>query len=732
MGHKHPIYDTDIHFTIDTATREINCANKSDLILIQGDHNSQRISIDVPRYIDGHDTSLCNRVRLHYLNIDQMTKEQSADIAQLDDIQICPDDEDVVVCTWLISKNATKYVGLLSFALRFECVVNDIVEYSWGTKLRRGITISDSIDNSDVVFEEYEDILESWYQNTVANIKQHGQEVLDSIPESYTELTQHIANLEQEIECTNENLESHIDLAFERYVEHEEDINNLDVKLSDRITRNDKRITNLEKGLPEEQFYEDSTLAYTKSVPSNALPYAEVTEIGGMTRKCTNLFDVAKISTDTWIKTGKGEATADSRFLASDFIAVTPNGTYYGSLMQHCAYYDVNKNYISDIGDKSATISRTITVPQNAYYIRFDFLKEITDGTNIMLNSGTEPLPYEPYFEGLRSAEVTEVESVGVNLLDLEVLDNLKVHGVTFKKNSDGTYTANGTATDRIQVSLCFAKIDNSQTAVLSGGSANVKITVNGFLNDVFVKNLVSVTNSTERLQQNVSYDKVEVLLVVTDGTTLSNETFFGMLNKGSTALPYKPYVRNTLPIPEEVRVKNGINDKVYDRIRYKEDGSREREIRCGEIDLGTRNWYGSSSGHFYSIIGSLPKYSSSAFKKPPLVCGKYSIITPEQWYNGKAIGISHAANGYGSQQNVLVYDPSYSDVATFKAAMSGVKLIYELAEPIITDISDILPADNYIGVERGGTVTMVNEFGYDVPSAVVYQIDTESEVVTE
>jgi hypothetical protein len=72
------------------------------------------------------------------------------------------------------------------------------------------------------------------------------------------------------------------------------------------------------------------------------------------------------------------------------------------------------------------------------------------------------------------------------------------------------------------------------------------------------------------------------------------------------------------------------------------------------------------------------------------------------------------------------IKDEDYSDIATFKAAMSGVMLYYELAEPVITDISDLLPADNLIGVKGGGTVTMVNEHKYDVPSEIVYQVKSE------
>lgn len=54
----------------------------------------------------------------------------------------------------------------------------------------------------------------------------------------------------------------------------------------------------------------------------------------------------------------------------------------------------------------------------------------------------------------------------------------------------------------------------------------------------------------------------------------------------------------------------------------------------------------------------------------------------------------------------------------------------YELATPELIDISDILPADNLIEVEAGGTLTFKNQHGDDycipVPSEVEHMINVE------
>jgi hypothetical protein len=62
------------------------------------------------------------------------------------------------------------------------------------------------------------------------------------------------------------------------------------------------------------------------------------------------------------------------------------------------------------------------------------------------------------------------------------------------------------------------------------------------------------------------------------------------------------------------------------------------------------------------------------------LLCAKYDFITATETYTGAKVGIARQVNSTGPQ--LLVFDETYTDAATFKAAMSGVYLVYELAEP--------------------------------------------------
>ena len=160
--HNHNVYDTDNKFTIDGISRVIKNVSSSKTTVMQFDHNSEVFTFEVPRYIEGHDMTECNRVEVHYLNIDTVTKEENKGIYLIDDLTVNAEDETKLTCSWTISQNATKLVGSLNFLLRFMCLTDDIVDYVWNTSIFSGIYVSKGIYNSKVVAEQYVDTIKSW------------------------------------------------------------------------------------------------------------------------------------------------------------------------------------------------------------------------------------------------------------------------------------------------------------------------------------------------------------------------------------------------------------------------------------------------------------------------------------------------------------------------------------------------------------------------------------------
>ena len=169
--HEHSVYDTDPHYKIDAHTRVITDQSETPTKLMQHDHNSERFTFELDRFIDGHDMTLCNKVEVHYINIDASTKESNDGVYKVEDIGISPAGEDVVIFSWLVSKKATKYAGTLNFRLRFACVdENAKVVYAWHTEIFKGISVSNGIDNAEAVVEDYSDILEAWKAEVLADV----------------------------------------------------------------------------------------------------------------------------------------------------------------------------------------------------------------------------------------------------------------------------------------------------------------------------------------------------------------------------------------------------------------------------------------------------------------------------------------------------------------------------------------------------------------------------------
>ena len=173
MAHIHETKDAETHFIINATTREIS--NNDELpALVQNDHNSEVFTFVIPRYVDGHDMSLCNKTQVHYLNIDSATKKQYADVYEVEDLHIDETDDTKVVCSWLISRYATQYAGSLNFVIRYACEKDDVVVYAWNTAIFKGITVKNGINNTAQIMTEYTDILEKWKQDVLKEFEQGG------------------------------------------------------------------------------------------------------------------------------------------------------------------------------------------------------------------------------------------------------------------------------------------------------------------------------------------------------------------------------------------------------------------------------------------------------------------------------------------------------------------------------------------------------------------------------
>lgn len=316
--------------------------------------------------------------------------------------------------------------------------------------------------------------------------------------------------------------------------------------------------------------------------------------------------------------------------------------------------------------------------------------------------------------------------------------------GVKFTFSSDGIITLNGTATTTGNaVSLQSVKNQKGHKYLmvanpLSGvyGEDQLMFSSQAFGRDITGQGAIITNESSNAVwyytiyvYEGVTYDNVKLQPQIFDLTLI-----FGSGNEPSTAeeframfpATYYPYNAGEIvnagteevavgetahKIPEAIKALPGYGWSAGTAKNYV-DYENKKYVQCvGSVDLGTLTWIAGSTGKvsFQTSQVTGQKLTKNYSVPPNIICSKYSTKSQnELWGHINVTGITANANTDGY---VYVNDTSYTDAAAFKQAMQGVMLYYELANPIITDISALIPDDflRNVEVEAGGSITFKN-----------------------
>ena len=176
--------------------------------------------------------------------------------------------------------------------------------------------------------------------------------------------------------------------------------------------------------------------------------------------------------------------------------------------------------------------------------------------------------------------------------------------------------------------------------------------------------------NRTSTTFTNPKTQKVSINFYINNVTQADMQSYDYQLELGSTATAYEPYQGSTYDItfPTEAgTVYGGTLDVVNGVLK----------VDRAMADLGALNWqYNSEAQIFFADPIPRKKWGFTN-----VICSAYKTrtdITGDNW-NLLDKEVGGGINGY----YIYIKDSSYSDTATFKAAMSGVQLVYELATPI-------------------------------------------------
>lgn len=182
-----------------------------------------------------------------------------------------------------------------------------------------------------------------------------------------------------------------------------------------------------------------------------------------------------------------------------------------------------------------------------------------------------------------------------------------------------------------------------------------------------------------------------------TDGITIASAPKIMLGIYEGEYCDYEPYQEASEDLSIVAKYfPNGMRSAgtAHDEIRYNKATQKwEKVQRIGEVDMGSLNWKNLDTPNemFYLNMQevealNMAKYvntyaptnlMSSLYRSAPT----FDITNIDKVFRGPFIT---AYSGY-----LTIKDTAYTDAASFKAAMQGVILYYELAEPIVTPIEE-------------------------------------------
>ena len=303
------------------------------------------------------------------------------------------------------------------------------------------------------------------------------------------------------------------------------------------------------------------------------------------------------------------------------------------------------------------------------------------------------------------SAGTEEVVEQGKNLFDYT---DKTYHGANVNKVENGVIYTKGLTTTALNIPT-IAENKYTLSFKVKSNAANqdgLRWSLQKGKNTSYAHDS-SLIKSEVGYAANTEYQAVVTFVADTDFVSLC--TIVGMiydvqLENGDTATNYSPFYQTAYQIPEAIRNLPGYGWSAGTARNYV-DYENKRYVQCvSSVDLGTLDWTSRLSTVDNSIYVFISNDLNANNRGNSGLCSQYDLVTS----NIDATIVKKDKFFYYNPLNIAFIDKSYTDATAFKQAMQGVTLYYELANPIVTDISDLIPDDflRNIEVEAGGSVT--------------------------
>lgn len=518
------------------------------------------------------------------------------------------------------------------------------------------------------------------------------------------------------------------------------------IKILELASEGNTLLTNTEDGI-----------AYEVNVTSDALPFAEINKIGGMTYKSNNLAnqDIAKPLNTGYFNTtqgafGKVESGKQYTFSVKYVSSVNSTKSLGLRAMSNSDGGGTNLGHLTTITlTKGQRTSITFTSSYNGYVglngSGFDSSDTITD---ITLNEGSSDLGYQPYFEGLRNSAVNQVVVKGANVLNPSLL---ATKDATFTKQSDDSYVSKalgsyGTAYFNATWSSQIGAMVSSEGIPLKKGTYYISFkaklnsgTSNGGLgisitlqND---KNIVGgivlnppISSSYQVYSRSftlTSDDKIGFIFQVASGASNAIIQIKDiMIAKGET--DYKPYKEpTTYTIPTTITSIDGYGlgiDETY--YNYVDFANRKFVKNVGvytfngseSLEQIATNTSGVYRYRWNGVKNFIAKPNTSSVAMPVILEGELPYKSVDANYLAYE-GVAIHPNG-----DLYIFKQDIQTITDMKTYLTGKTLIYPLATPTETDLLYRITDDFIIEIEGNGTIIFDNQYEQAIPYSWTYQ----------
>lgn len=185
----------------------------------------------------------------------------------------------------------------------------------------------------------------------------------------------------------------------------------------------------------------------------------------------------------------------------------------------------------------------------------------------------------------------------------------------------------------------------------------------------------------------------------------------------------YAPFHRNEYPIPEAIKALPGYGWSAGTARNYVDYENKQYHQCVGKYTFtGNENWVASGDNQYYAVLKTPATKVFDMNTKSNCLMATIPTETVNSVYGGTKTGL-----GINFLNNVSYAYISADDYNNRASKINGQDMYYELATPIVTDISTLIDDDflRNLTVEAGGSITFKNSNGDDyripVPSEEEY-----------